>query len=304
MTEREKQRALERAEREVLRNKILLVRNAQAEINRLMRNAMARIQAILADQPSDYERWHLPQVEREIARALEVFRAQGGAAATRDQDRAWSLGSDLVDKPLEAAGIRIAGITPLLTQTQLQALKSFLTDRIRDVTAEAINRINSQLGLVVIGAQTPFQAVKAVAAVLEDQTLVRASRIVRTEVGRAFSVAGQERMNQAAKVVDLDKVWRRSGKPHQRVGHALADGQRVPHNEPFEVISKQGEVIRLMFPRDPKAPAGEVINCGCVSVPRVKGWASTRPDRVPFTERELDKNPELKKLVIAKRLKK
>jgi hypothetical protein len=55
-------------------------------------------------------------------------------------------------------------VAPLLTQNQLQALKSFLTDRIRDVTADAMNRVNTQLGLVTIGAQTPFEATKAVAA--------------------------------------------------------------------------------------------------------------------------------------------
>jgi hypothetical protein len=59
-----------------------------------------------------------------------------------------------------------------------------------------------------------------------------------------------------------------------------------------------------MFPRDPKAPPGETINCGCVAIPKVRGWNSTTPDRVPFTERELAANRELKKLVTAKALRK
>lgn len=297
MTEREKQRALERAQRERLRAQVALIRNTQTEIDRLLQVALAKVREILAGQPSDYERWHLPQLEREIQRAIQVWRAQASTTAGGAIERAWAAGKDLVDAPLGIAGFRIAGIAPLLTQNQLQALKSFLTDRLRDVSLEAINAVNTQLGLVVIGAQTPFEATKNVASILEDRSLVRAGRIVRTEVGRAFSVATQERMNQAARVVDLDKVWRRSGKAHQRVNHAIADGQRVAHDAPFEIISKHGEVIRMMFPRDPKAPPGETINCGCAVIPRVRGWASTKPDREPFTDRELDLNPELKKVV-------
>jgi uncharacterized protein with gpF-like domain len=123
---------------------------------------------------------------------------------------------------------------------------------------------------------------------------------VRTELGRAFSVANQARMNQAAKVVLLDKVWRRSGKLHQRWGHAIADGQRVAHDEPFKIVARSGEVIDLMFPSDPQGPPGETINCGCVAIPRVRGWSSTTSEKVPFSDRELDANPELK-AVVAKR---
>lgn len=297
MTEREKQRALERAQRERLRAQVALIRNAQSEIDRLLKLAQARVRGILLEQPSDYEQWQLPQIEREISRALQGWRGQAATSATSALERAWEGGRGLVDGPLEAAGFRIAGVAPLITQNQLQALKSFLTDRLRDVTVEAINRINAQLGLVVIGAQSPFDATRAIAGILGDRSLRRATTIVRTELGRAFSVAGQARMDQAAKVVALDKVWRRSGKPHQRIGHAIADGQRVAHDAPFEIIAKTGEMVRLMFPRDPKAPPGETINCGCVAIPKVRGWRSTTPDRVPFSERELDANPELKKIV-------
>lgn len=297
MTERDKQKALERAQRERLRAQIALVRDGQAEIERLMKAASARVAQILASQPSDYQRWQLPQIEREIQRALEVFRAQATTVATAASSKSWDSGKDLVDGPLQAAGFQISGAAPLLTQEQLQALRGFLTDRIRDVAADAINRINAQLGLVTIGAQTPFDATKAVASILEDTSLKRATTIVRTELGRAFSAASQARMNQAAKVVPMDKVWRRSGKLHQRWGHAIADGQRVAHDEPFRIVARSGEIVDLMYPRDPKGPPGETINCGCTMIPRVRGWASTTPDKVPFTERELDANPELKAIV-------
>jgi hypothetical protein len=302
VTPLERQRAFDREQRKRLRAQIELLRNTQGEIERLMGQAIERVQAVLAAAPSDYQRWQLPQLEAEIQRSLATFRAQAGTAVTAAQQQAWDAGRDLVDKPLEAAGVHVAGIAPLLTHTQLSALKSFLTDRIRDVTAEAVNRINSQLGLVTIGAQTPFEATKAVAATLGDQSLQRATTIVRTELGRAFSVASQARLEQAAKVVKMDKVWRRSGKPHQRPGHAMADGQRVAHDEPFEIIAKTGEIVRMMFPRDPKAPPEETINCGCVSIPKVRGWETTTPDRVPYSALELHTNPLLREILAAKPL--
>src|SRR5260221_2808180 len=224
MTESERQKAFDREQRRLLRAQIDLLRRTQATVEGLMQEAIARVNAILAGQPSDYQQWQLPQVKAEINRALEMFRAQADSSITAAADQAWDGGRALVDGPLGAAGMHVSGVAPLLTQLQLSALKSFMTDRIRDVSAEAINRINSQLGLVSIGAQTPFQATKAVAATLGDRSLQRATTIVRTELGRAFSVATQARMDEASKSVGMDKVWRRSGKPHQRIGHAIADG--------------------------------------------------------------------------------
>ena len=77
----------------------------------------------------------------------------------------------------------------------------------------------------------------------------------------AFSVATQERQTQAAEILPgLKKQWRRSGKVHSRTAHDLADGQIVDVDKPFMVGG-----VPLMYPRDPKAPAKETINCGCVS---------------------------------------
>ncbi len=297
MTPADREKAFQREVRARLRAQVALLNDTEAEVQRLMRAAIARVNAILAAQPSDYQRWSLPQIRSEIQRALEVFRAQGAAAVSAAQQKSWDGGKDFIDRPLEAGGVRIAGVMPLITQDQLAALKSFLADRIRDVTAEAVNRINAQLGLVTIGAQTPFEATKSVASILGEESLGRATAIVRTEIGRAFSVASQARMAVAAKAgVAMDKVWRRSGKPHQRPGHAAADGQRVAYDKPFEIISKHGEILKLMYPRDPKAPPEETINCGCVMIPKVRGWESSTPDRAPFTERELATNPDLRKL--------
>jgi hypothetical protein len=99
----------------------------------------------------------------------------------------------------------------------------------------------------------------------------------------------------------MDKVWRRSGKAHQRPNHALADGQRVAHDEPFTIISKDGEVIQLMYPRDPKAPVGETINCGCTRSRRCAAGSRPHRTRCPSAISELALNPKLREIVSSKK---
>ncbi len=46
-----------------------------------------------------------------------------------------------------------------------------------------------------------------------------------------------------------------------------------------------------MHPHDPKAPASETINCGCVALPYMDSWSVATPGRKPFSEEELRLNP-------------
>lgn len=115
----------------------------------------------------------------------------------------------------------------------------------------------------------------------------RAIAIMRTEMGRAFSVAAQERMTLAREhVPGLRKQWRRSGKVHSRIAHDLADGQVRDVDKPFKVGT-----VSMHYPRDPKAPASETINCGCVSLPFMEDWTMSRPGRQAFSDEEVFNNP-------------
>lgn len=294
MTPSERNRAFDREQRKLLRAQVGLLNDAAAEIRRILTLGITRIRSALAGAPSDYQQWQLPQIEAEIERTLTTTRSQAQAEAIKHIFTAWQAGADLIDKPLAAGGLTIAGLVPQISTRQLDAIKSFMTDRLRDATADAINKVNADLGLVMIGAQSPSDAVTSITRTLEGTTRERAATIVRTELGRAYSVASQARMNAAAEVIGMDKVWRRSGKRHQRIGHALADGQRVAHDEKFKIPDRDGVIVELMYPRDPAGPPGETINCGCVSIPKPRGWITTTPDRVPFRQDELDSNPQLK----------
>lgn len=146
-----------------------------------------------------------------------------------------------------------------------------------------------RLGRVAVGGITPFQAIKTIQALLESESIRRgATTIVRTEVSRAFAVASQGRLVQAAPLVPgLGKQWRRSGKIHSRWTHDLMDGQVVDADKPFLVPSPGGGIDKMMCPHDPKAPPEQVINCGCNAIPYLKGWAVATPGAKPFSELEL-----------------
>lgn len=288
MSDRERNRRFRREAARVLRGRTRLQRDTAAEVVRLLGVALERSKAVLAGAPSDYQRWNLPQLQASVRAALAELGDQAAAAADAGAESAWRAGVDLVDRPLAAGGVRIAAALPSVDTGQLLAMRSFLTERIKDVTLTAANRINAELGLVAIGSQTPADAVGAITRTLRARSRSRAITIVRTELGRAFSVAAQARREQAAEhLPGLKKQWRRSGKLHARAGHDQADGQVVANDEPFVIHAERGGTVRLMFPRDPAGPVGETINCGCEALPWMESWEVKNPGAVPFSDEEL-----------------
>lgn len=156
-----------------------------------------------------------------------------------------------------------------------------------DIDAKIASKIESQICLVLNGAQAPGQAVSAITEMLGEKSRDRALTIVRTELACIHAVAAQQRMEQAAQhVPGLQKQWRRSGNLHSCDHHNAIDGQLQPVDKPFEVIGKDGKLTLMMHPHDPAAPACEVINCGCESRPWKADWKMQHPGKKPFSELE------------------
>lgn len=287
MNNRERDAAFRSARMDVLKLRTQIQRGAAGEITQLLRGALDEIKTVLASQPSDYQRWQLPQLKRAIESALDEFERGAGAALADGARRSFAAGQDLVDGPIEAGGIRIAAMLPEIDTAQLAAMRTFMVDRISDISTTTANKISGQLGLVTIGAQSPGDAVSAIADLVEGGR-DRAITIVRTELGRAFSVAADERMSQAAEILPgLKKQWRRSGKIHSRLHHDTTDGQIRAVDEPFVL----GNGVEIMFPLDPAAPIGETINCGCVSLSIMESWDVSTPGRRPYSDEEQRLNP-------------
>lgn len=267
------------------------MRTALKDVIQILKVGRQRIAAELVMGASEFQAWQLPNIQQSIDKVLKEIGEEMASSGSEHLAAAHSLGIDLIEKPLAAGGLRIAGLLPDVDRRQLMAIRSFLTDRLKNVSADVASKVKGQIGLVMIGGQTPADAATSVSMLIESERS-RALTIVRTEMGRAFSVASQERQKQAAEMLPgLQKQWRRSGKVHSRTSHDLADGQIVEVDKPFIVGG-----VELMYPRDPNAPAQETINCGCVSLPHMEHWEVKNAERMPFSDDEIYRNPRKRDL--------
>lgn len=86
----------------------------------------------------------------------------------------------------------------------------------------------------------------------------RAKTIARTETLIAVSLGQKAAEEDAGTVIKgLQKVWITAGDERVRDSHIALDGEMVPVNKSF----KSGNGNSLEFPRDPRAPANDTINC-------------------------------------------
>ena len=251
------------------------------DTKRILDDSKQLIRQRLGD-PSEWEAYHLTRLERTVDATLREVEAQLSVRGLSSLDDGRDMGFDLVDQPIRKAGIDILTDLARPDLDQLLAMRSFMTDRMKDVSTKMAKRIKSYIGLVMTGAAGREVVVAGIDASIRGGRS-RAITIVRTEMGRAFSMASQERMTQAAeRLPGLKKQWRRSGKLYSRTSHDIADGQIVGIEEPFTI----GGRVKLDYPRDPKGPPGETINCGCISLPFMASWDVRQPDRQPFSAAE------------------
>lgn len=90
----------------------------------------------------------------------------------------------------------------------------------------------------------------------KDMAPYRAERIARTEILTAVSIGNYSASKDAAKVIpDLIKVWMTAKDDRVRDSHKDLEGDKAKIDEPFS--------NGLLFPRDTKGGASEVINCRC-----------------------------------------
>lgn len=286
MNDRERNRRFRAEQAKIRRGQTHLQRDTAKEVKRLLTLAAERIKQQLKASPSEWEAWYLPQLQRAVRQAMDEMSMEAGTLLRNGARASWENGVALIDEPIKAGGVNIAAAIPEVDTRQLMAMSAFLTDRVSDISLTVANRINSELGLVMIGSQSVGDAINKVDGLVEGGR-TRAISIVRTELGRAYSMATQQRQEQAAEVLPgMKKQWRRSGKLHSRPEHDAADGQIVDVDKPFIVGG-----VALMFPRDPAAPIGETINCGCESLPWMESWEMSTPGRKPFTDDEMARSP-------------
>lgn len=145
----------------------------------------------------------------------------------------------------------------LLERGSVMALDRALRNRRFDTTVSRAIELGKPL--------TNFQMERMVDAYQRGMLGLRAETIARTEMQRTLNLARQESLLQSVDQTGIDpdrvvRTWRATQDERTRDTHAEMDGQERGINEPFE--SPSGAL--LMYPGDPEAPAGEIINCRCV----------------------------------------
>lgn len=279
---------------QVLRERVALWANLDKELGRLIDAALAAIVAQLARAPADYQQWVLPRLAEGVQRVADALQGQLAIRGADGLRQAWQLGERAVTLPIGQAAafeMRVAplALVPSPDLRQLLALQAMNTHRIVGATAELVQKVNHQLGMVALGVQTPHQAMQVLQAEMPDRTAREVRGIVTTNLGTAFNTASWQALKaQAARDPAIKKQWRRSGKLHSRWNHDQADGQVQPVDEPFSLQAGNGKgTVSLMYPADPAAPVGEVIHCGCVALPWKEGWKMRVPAARAFSPAEV-----------------
>lgn len=261
--------------------------NTRREIIAALEAAGAEIVRLLANAPTQWQQDYLARLAPQVSAAMERFRTRGTGAWVDGVQAAWQAGAALVEQPLVAAGALNPGQLQRIDDRALLSMQTFLTRKMRDVTQQARGRIDAQLALALTGVQSNSQTIAGINAVLGGASRRRAITITRTELGRAHAAATFLQLRQAAAVVPgLQKQWRRSGKLRSRLEHDAADGQVRDVEEPFVVGG-----VRLMYPRDPTAPAEHTINCGCTLLPAKTDWTVANAGKRPFELPEIAADP-------------
>lgn len=280
---------------QVLKDRAALINTTDADLAKLVEDALGRVLALLATQPSDYTLWVLPRLVDALASIGDELTRQATQTTTQAMGRAWTLGVRAVDAPIAAAAPPLPATTPAPaalgqpSTQQLRALQVMTTGQIGGASQAAVATINRELGQVVLGVQSPFQAQQKVAAVLTDRTSSQLRGIVGLSLGQAFNSSSFQRLQaQVARDPKIKKMWRRSGKRHARWNHDAIDGTVEEVNTPFTLQpgNKKGGPVAIMFPADPAAPIGETINCGCVLIPWKATWGMQYKGAKPYTAQE------------------
>jgi hypothetical protein len=261
--------------RAVLSLRALESRSAREQI-KLLREMRGAVVQALADA-TGFRSFQLGQVLAEIDRYIAMGRAAAERAATAAATRAFGLGADAVDAALKSAGARVSIPQGLygITSNLLSSVIDVTTDQTRAVWSELGRRLKMQVRQVALGITDPVQAMLVVAKRITDPktfgtAMTRAETIIRTEVGRTFSISQQRRnveSNERLKVVGMTiyKYWQythdtRTREDHIQAGKDYSVSKAIPYDEPFLVGGEE-----LMFPLDPKGSAEQTINCRCNS---------------------------------------
>ncbi len=242
---------------------------------RLLAELRKQIAAELVAIPAEsYAALNMRATMRSIEGHLSTWQSAAGREVTTALSDVWSQGTSFVPTVASRAGV-YSGIGHISTNL-LDTLTEFTTHKFDDLAHDLNSKINAEVSLGILGQKTPGQIADAIlGGGLEGTAFTtaqqRATTIVQTELGRAFSMATNLGINQAAQtLLEMEKMWVHAGRPKvERPYHKAAHGQHVKADEKFLIGG-----TAMAYPRDPAGGAANSIHCGCTLVPYMPEWYS------------------------------
>lgn len=194
--------------------------------------------ALLTGGPDDpFSLRIAPAVQREISEALETFTLNANAELSGRLSDAFGLGERVTAQALTSIGIPVA--FPSVPPSILATLTGTTQDVLSEMVGSLGQRIMGQVRLAAVGLEPTSAAISRIDDLLQTSEAVRrglrrrigfgfqAEAIVRTELGRVYSVAQQAATEQIAETIpDLKKRWVTRRK--DRAGHLSVEKDTAP----------------------------------------------------------------------------
>jgi len=217
----------------------------------------------------DFQAFRLRELSANLERMIQEYERQLMALSGESVLDGYTLGTQSVTEPLQAAGFQAAFFQP--SQAQVNVLLDFSADLIKNITSGMLSKINMQIRIAALGNRSTMDAMQEITRILglkagKKMTATgiayRSEMIFRTETMRAYNLATQSQQTASAQLFPgLQKQWVATGDGRTRASHLAAHGQVVDVDKPFSVGGAE-----LMHPHDPAGPAKETINCRCRTV--------------------------------------
>jgi len=264
-------RAIKRKVDKLIKDNIKLEGRAAKDFARLLRRTRNRIQGEIIGAEA-WEAAYLSRIKDSIDTHIISFRDTMRDQLNDTELQSWMQGISSVDEPFGIAKIDI-GIPAAVSEEQLLALQSGTEELITGLSGDMRSKVRVALDQAILGEMTPSQASKRVNSILGVMG-DRGEKIVRTEVGTAFSIAGQIRKEQAQEVVPkLKKQWLTFIDARTRPSHIKINGQIREVDKPYKLYNdRTGSWEYPMYPRDPVLEASNRVHCRCDSVAYMEEW--------------------------------
>lgn len=229
---------------------------------------LQQARAQIADQLTQvesFDQYHLQRILAEIERVIGELQNRYTGYFLPRLAGAFDAGSRLAEAPLKTAGLDVSP-RPLITPQQLEISQAYSAKLIRDITRDALAKVDGILRRAMLGESTPFQIMKQIGGVLRDRTAYELERITRTEVNRNLNLGTQQRGEEIAKELKVAKYWlhtsdSRVRDSHEKIGRETNPdfgGTPIAYKKKFTVGGRKAN-----GPHDPSLPPEEAINCRC-----------------------------------------